>query len=69
MTAPVFISQAALARRWSCDEATLRRHAKAGTLRAHRLPGGVRYRLADVERIEREAEQKPEGIRLVKGSR
>lgn len=45
-----------LARRWAVSIETLKRREKAGQLPCLKLGRGVRYRSADIERIEAEAE-------------
>ncbi len=45
-----------LSERWDISRETIKRMEKAGTLAFLKLGAGVRYRLADIERIEKEAE-------------
>jgi hypothetical protein len=51
-----FFTRNELARRWQVSVETLKRRERAGLLPCLKLGRGVRYRLADVERIEAEAE-------------
>ena len=55
-TAGVLISRQTLKRRWEVSIETLKRRERAGLLPFLKLGRGVRYRLADVEAIERAAE-------------
>ena len=50
------ISRPSLAKRWSVSIETLKRREKAGLLPCLTLGHPVRYRLADIEAIERGAE-------------
>jgi hypothetical protein len=50
------LSRKQVAFRWQCSEETIRRREKAGILRSRRLGGLVRYKLADIEHIEQQAE-------------
>ena len=50
------ISRQKLAVRWECSTETIKRREKAGILPSLRLGGLVRYKLADVEKIEQQAE-------------
>jgi len=50
------LSRQQLAVRWQCSTETVRRREKAGILPSRRLGGLVRYRLADIEKIEQQAE-------------
>jgi hypothetical protein len=46
-----------LAKRWKCSTETVKRRERDGTLRSLHFNGrNVRYRLEDVEKVEREAE-------------
>ena len=45
-----------LARRWQVSIETLKRRERAGLLPCLKLGRGIRYRFADIERIETEAE-------------
>jgi hypothetical protein len=46
-----------VAQRWGCSTETVKRRGRDGTLQSLRFNGrNVRYRLEDVERVEREAE-------------
>ena len=51
-----FFTRNDLSRRWSVSIETLKRRERAGLLPSLKLGRGVRYRLADIERIESEAE-------------
>jgi hypothetical protein len=53
---PTMLSRRQLAERWSISRETLKRREKAGILPFLKLGRDVRYRLADIERIEQEAE-------------
>jgi len=50
------LSRQKLAVRWQCSTETIKRREKAGILPSLRLGGLVRYKLADIERIEQQAE-------------
>ena len=54
---PKYVSLRALAERWDCDRATVRRNLEAGGVKAfclgHGRHGIVRYLLRDVEEYER----------------
>jgi len=50
------LSRQNLAVRWQCSTETIKRREKAGILPSLRLGGLVRYKLADIERIEQQAE-------------
>jgi hypothetical protein len=50
------LSRRQLADRWNQSLPTLKRREKAGILPFLKLGRDVRYRLADIERIEQEAE-------------
>lgn len=52
---PVFLTPEQLARRWHVTTMTLRRWRKAGRIHAHHLGRGIRFRLAEIERIETES--------------
>ncbi len=52
---PTMLSRRHLAERWSISRETLKRREKAGILPFLKLGRDVRYRLADIERIEQEA--------------
>ena len=52
----VMLTRQGLSRRWIVSIETLKRKEKAGILRAYKIGRGVRYMLADIERIEAEAE-------------
>lgn len=50
------LSRRLLAARWAVSKETLKRREKAGTLPFLKLGRDVRYRLADIELIEAQAE-------------
>ena len=50
------LTRQTLSDRWLLSIETLKRREKAGLLPALKLGRGIRYRLADIERIEAEAE-------------
>jgi hypothetical protein len=51
-----------VAQRWGCSTETVKRRGRDGTLRSLHFNGrNVRYRLADVEKVEREAETRIRG--------
>jgi len=52
----ILLSRRNLAFRWECSIETLKRREKAGILPALKLGRGVRYRLSDVEKVEKDAE-------------
>jgi hypothetical protein len=52
------LDRKALAERWRCSTETLKRREKEGVLKALKLGRLVRYRLADVEAVEAQAEVK-----------
>jgi hypothetical protein len=52
----MLISRKQLAERWSLSTETLKRRERAGILPALKMGRGVRYRITDIERIEKEAE-------------
>lgn len=51
----LFLTPAELSARWKVTTMTLRRWRHAGKLKTHHLGRGIRFALAEVERIEREA--------------
>ncbi len=53
---PIFLTPADLAARWKVTPMTLRRWRKAGKIKAGFLGRGVRFSLAEVERVERDAQ-------------
>ncbi|MBL9181097.1 MAG: helix-turn-helix domain-containing protein [Verrucomicrobiaceae bacterium] len=53
---PIFLTPADLAARWKVTPMTLRRWRKAGKIKASFLGRGVRFSLAEVERVERDAQ-------------
>jgi hypothetical protein len=57
------LSRRDLADRWSFSIETLKRRERCGLLPFLKLGRGVRYRLADVEEIEAEAEVRQSGAR------
>lgn len=52
---PSFLTPAELAARWKITPMTLRRWRHAGKLKTHHLGRGIRFSMAEIERIEREA--------------
>ena len=55
-TSPAFLTPAELAARWKLTPMTLRRWRHAGKLKTHHLLGrGIRFSMAEIERIENEA--------------
>lgn len=50
------LSRRHLAERWGLSKETLKRREKAGVLPFLKLGRDVRYRFADIEKIERQAE-------------
>lgn len=52
----MLISRKQLAERWSLSTETLKRRERTGILPALKMGRGVRYRITDIERIEKEAE-------------
>lgn len=50
------ITRRQLAERWNLSKETLKRRERAGFLPFFKLGRDVRYRLADIERIEQQAE-------------
>jgi hypothetical protein len=52
----VVVSRKGLAERWGCSTETIKRREAAGVLKALKLGRLVRYRLADVEAAEAQAE-------------
>jgi len=55
-TADRLLSRRQLADRWQLSTETLKRRERCGLLPFLKLGRGVRYRLADVERLELDAE-------------
>jgi hypothetical protein len=53
---PFMLSRRHLAERWAVSKETLKRREKAGSLPFLKLGRDVRYRLADIEQIETQAE-------------
>jgi excisionase family DNA binding protein len=54
-TPPAFLTAAELAARWKLTPMTLRRWRHDGKLKTHHLGRGIRFALAEIERIEKEA--------------
>jgi hypothetical protein len=52
----MLISRKQIAERWSLSTETLKRRERTGILPALKMGRGVRYRITDIERIEKEAE-------------
>lgn len=52
---PAFLTPAELAARWKIHTLTLRRWRHANKLKAHHLGRGIRFAMAEIERIENEA--------------
>jgi len=52
---PAFLTPAELAARWKITPMTLRRWRHAGKLKTHHIGRGIRFAMAEIERIEREA--------------
>lgn len=52
---PAFLTAAELAERWKLTPMTLRRWRRAGKLKTHHLGRGIRFSMAEIERIEKEA--------------
>lgn len=52
----MLITRKQLAERWSLSTETLKRRERAGILLALKIGRGVRYRITEIERIEKEAE-------------
>lgn len=51
-----YISRKQLAQRWSCSIETIKRKERSGFIKSIRIGQRfVRYRLADIEQVEREA--------------
>ncbi|WP_397385616.1 helix-turn-helix domain-containing protein [Prosthecobacter sp.] len=51
----LFWTTAQLSERWHITPMTLRRWRKAGKIQAHHLGRGIRFSLADIEKIETES--------------
>jgi hypothetical protein len=64
-TAPpgeTMLTRKQVAKRWGCSTETVKRRGRDGTLRSLHFNGrNVRYRLEDVEKVEREAESLTRG--------
>jgi hypothetical protein len=56
-----FLTRKGLADRWQLSTETLKRRERCGLLPFLKLGRGVRYRLADVEHLEAEAEVRQSG--------
>lgn len=54
-TATTFLTAAELAARWKLTPMTLRRWRHAKKLKAHHLGRGIRFAMAEIERVEQEA--------------
>ena len=52
---PSFLTPADLAARWQVTQMTLRHWRKAGKLKTHHLGRGIRFSMAEVERIENDS--------------
>lgn len=50
-----FLTPAELSARWKVTTMTLRRWRRAGKLKTHHLGRGIRFSMAEIERIENEA--------------
>lgn len=61
-TEPIFITRQALAQRWTCSQMTLKRRESDGILLPLKLGKAVRYRIAQIEEIERQAEVRIGGL-------
>ena len=53
---PSFLTPTELSARWKITPMTLRRWRHAGKLKTHHFGRGIRFAMAEVERIEREAQ-------------
>ena len=53
---PSFLTTTELAARWKLTPMTLRRWRHANKLKAHHLGRGIRFAMAEIERIESEAQ-------------
>ena len=53
---PSFLTPTELAARWKLTPMTLRRWRHANKLKAHHLGRGIRFAMAEIERIESEAQ-------------
>jgi len=56
-----FLTRKALADRWQLSTETLKRRERCGLLPFLKLGRGVRYRLADIEHLEADAEVRQSG--------
>jgi hypothetical protein len=56
-----FLTRKGLADRWQLSTETLKRRERCGLLPFLKLGRGVRYRLADIEHLEAEAEVRQSG--------
>jgi len=54
-TPAAFLTPAELAARWKLTPMTLRRWRHANKLKAHHFGRGIRFAMAEIERIEKEA--------------
>jgi len=59
----ILLTRRDLAVRWQCSVETVKRRESSGILHPVRLGRTVRYREADIERIEREATAQEGGAR------
>ncbi|WP_397382452.1 helix-turn-helix domain-containing protein [Prosthecobacter sp.] len=50
-----FLTPSELAQRWKLTPMTLRRWRRSGKIQAHHLGRGIRFSLADIEKIEAES--------------
>jgi len=53
---PAFLTAAELGARWKLTPMTLRRWRHSNKLKAHHLGRGIRFAMAEIERIEKEAQ-------------
>jgi excisionase family DNA binding protein len=53
-----FLTRKELCERWAVSTMTIKRRESAGTLPVYKLGRGTRYKLADIEKIEAQAEVK-----------
>jgi hypothetical protein len=59
-----FLSRSSLAKRWDCSRATLKRRERDGILPVYKLGRAVRYKLVDIELLEKSASVNRGGIGL-----
>jgi len=55
-TPPLYLTPAETAARWKVTPMTLRRWRKMGKIKVSHFGRGVRFSIAEIERIEREAQ-------------